>query len=39
MMGVNAETVEGGHGGVKGKMWDELTTAADCVRAALGAIQ
>jgi hypothetical protein len=38
-MGLNGETVEGGHGGAKGKMWVELTTAADSIRAALSPIQ
>jgi hypothetical protein len=35
MMQVNNEVVEGGHGGVKGKMWDELAVAADSIRDAL----
>ena len=29
------EVVEGGHGGVKGKMWEQLSIAADSIRAAL----
>jgi len=39
MRGLNGEMVEGGPGGVIGTMWDEITAAADSVRAALGAIQ
>jgi hypothetical protein len=35
MMGVNNEVVEGGHGGVKGKMWEQLQIAADSLRNAV----
>jgi hypothetical protein len=32
---IENQAVEGGHGGVQGKMWDELSTAADSIRIAL----
>ena len=35
MMGLNGEGVEGGHSGVKGKMWEQVSIAADSIRRAL----
>jgi hypothetical protein len=36
-MHLHDQTVEGGHGGVKGRMWQELTTAADGIRGRVAA--
>jgi hypothetical protein len=38
MLKLDNQPVEGGHGGVKGKMWDELQVAADSIRSAVTAI-